>query len=86
MLLTLAARSLRTVVAANGEGSMSLLDVPDFSIQQLNLRGINVPSSMLSGWSLEDLDRLRDRGDKAGCPCLVLVEDHAAVLRVEQPG
>lgn len=75
MLLTLAARSLRTVVAANGEGSMSLLDVPDFSIRQLHLRGMNVPSSMLAGWSLEDLDRLRDRGDKAGCPCLVLVED-----------
>ena len=54
---------------------MSLLDVPAFSIQQLNLRGMNVPSSMLAGWSLEDLDRLRDAGDKAGCPCLVLVED-----------
>ena len=75
MLLTLAARSLHTIVSANGEGSMSLLDVPDFSIRELNLRGMNVPSSMLAGWSLDDLDQLRDRGDKAGCPCLVLVED-----------
>ena len=75
MLLTLAARSLRTLVSANGEESLSLLDVPDFSIGKLQLRGVNVPSSMLAGWSLEDLDRLRDRGDKAGCPCLVLVED-----------
>jgi len=54
---------------------MRLVDVPDFSIRQLNLRGINVPSSMLAGWSLENLDELRDRGDKAGCPCLVLIED-----------
>jgi sugar phosphate isomerase/epimerase len=75
MLLTLAARSLRSLVGDNGGGSMSLLDVPDFSIRELQLRGINVPSSMLSGWSLEDLDRLRDRGDKAGCPCLVLIEE-----------
>jgi sugar phosphate isomerase/epimerase len=30
---------------------------------------------MLAGWSLENLDELRDRGDKAGCPCLVLIED-----------
>ncbi|MHC4081103.1 MAG: sugar phosphate isomerase/epimerase family protein [Planctomycetota bacterium] len=75
MLLTLAARSLRTLVSANGGDSLSLLDVPDFSIGRLQLRGVNVPSSMLAGWSLEDLDRLRDRGDKAGCPCLVLIED-----------
>ena len=54
---------------------MSTLDVPDFAISRLQLRGMNVSSSMLSGWSLEDLDRLRDRGDKAGCPCLVLIED-----------
>jgi hypothetical protein len=75
MLLTLAARSLRSLVSGNGDEAMSLLDVPDFSIGKLQLRGVNVPSSMLAGWSLEDLDRLRDRGDKAGCPCLVLIED-----------
>ena len=80
MLLTLAARSLRTLVAANGENALSLMDVPDFSIKQLDLRGMNVPSSMLAGWSLEDLDELRDRGDKAGCPCLVLVEDKPLAL------
>ncbi len=74
MLLTLAARSLRKLVTGNGDG-MSLLEVPGFAVRQLDLRGINVPSSMLAGWNLEDLDRLRDEGDKAGCPCLVLIED-----------
>ena len=75
MLLTLAMRSLERLVTGNGEESLSTLDVPDFAISQLQLRGMNVASSMLAGWSLEDLDRLRDRGDKAGCPCLVLIED-----------
>ena len=54
---------------------MSLLELPEFTIKHLELRGVNIPSSMLAGWSLEDMDRLRDRGDKAGCPCLVLIED-----------
>lgn len=75
MLLTLAARSLRKLVSADGGDSLPLLELPQFVITQLELRGINVPSSMLAGWSLEDLDRLRDHGDKAGCPCLVLIED-----------
>ncbi len=75
MILTLATRSLCTLVSGNGDSSMSLLDVPAYAIKQFELRGLNVPSSMLAGWSLEDLDRLRDSADKAGCPCLVLIED-----------
>ncbi len=82
MLLTLAMRSLTTLVSGNGD-RMSILEIPDFAIRELRLRGMNVSSSMLAGWSLEDLDRLRDRGDKAGCPCLVLIED--APLRFAAP-
>jgi sugar phosphate isomerase/epimerase len=85
MLLTLAARSLRTLVESNGDDGMSLLDVPEFSIRELQLRGVNVPSSMLAGWSLEDLDRLRDSGDKAGCPCLILIEDTPLALGGDDP-
>jgi len=85
MLLTLAARSLRTLVSANGEGSLSLLDLPSFALKELGLRGMNVPSSMLAGWTLEDLDNLRDRGDKAGCPCLVLIEDSPMCLAAADP-
>ena len=75
MLLTLAARSLRSLVSANGEGSLSLLDMPAFTIREFQLRGMNIAASMLAGRSLEYLDTLRDQGDKTGCPCLVLVED-----------
>ena len=85
MLLTLAARSLRTLVSSNGEGSLSLLDLPSFALKELQLRGMNVPSSMLAGWTLEDLDNLRDRGDKAGCPCLVLIEDSPMCLAAADP-
>ena len=75
ILLTLAIRSLATRMSKNGEEPLSLCDVPDFAIRHLQLRGLSVPASMLAGWSLTDLDKLRDRADKAGCPCLVLVED-----------
>lgn len=75
MLLTLATRSLQNLISGNGDISMSLFDLPDYAMKNFELRGLNVPASMLSGWTLEDMDRLRDRGDKAGCPCLVLIED-----------
>lgn len=81
MLLTLATRSLASKITTEANGAegdvdaFSLLDVPDYVIRYLALRGMNVPASMLSGWSLPDFDRLRDRADKAGCPCLVLIED-----------
>lgn len=82
MLLTLVARSLaHFIVEADAAPTepesprLTLLDVPDYSIREFELRGLNVPASMLAGWGLTDLDRLRDRADKAGCPCLVLVED-----------
>jgi len=73
MLLTLAVRDPARILGKRGKAL--LLDVPEFAIKQLGLRGLNIFSSSLAGWSIEDLDRLRDRADKAGCPCLVLVED-----------
>ena len=86
MLLTLAARSMSKLVTAEPGAKLSLLDLPKFAIDKLQLRGMNVSSSMLSGWSLEDLDQLRDRGDKAGCPCLVLIEDTPLDFTAELPG
>lgn len=75
MLLTLSTGSLRHHLSSNGQNGMTMFDVPDFVIRQLGLHGLNVPASMFAGWSLPDLDRFRDRADKAACPCLVLVED-----------
>ncbi len=77
MLLTLATRSLASRISDSDKGDHphSMLDLPEYAIRHLCLRGLNVPASMLSGWSLHDLDQLRDHADKAGCPCLVLIED-----------
>ena len=75
MLLTLSTGSLRNRVGRNGQGGLTMYDLPDFVINSLQLHGLNILASMLAKWSLEDLDKLRDRADKASCPCLVLVED-----------
>lgn len=85
MLLTLSTRSLSTLIAPRGDGSLTMLDAPAFAIQKLRLRGLNVVTSMLAGWSFEELDGLRDRADKAGCPCLVLIEDTPMALAAEEP-
>jgi sugar phosphate isomerase/epimerase len=75
ILLTLSLRSLHKLLAAKGDKALSLLEVPQFAITELRLHGLNLQASALAGWSLPQLDRLRDRADKAGCPCLVLIED-----------
>ena len=75
ILLTLATGSLSRTLSPNGEDAMTLLEIPVFASRHLQLRGLNIKASMLSGWGLDDLDQLRDQADKASCPCLVLIED-----------
>lgn len=75
MILTLAVGSLARTWRKGAERRRQLLEVPQFTIRNLGLRGLNINASLLAGWGLEDLDALRDRADKAACPCLVLTED-----------
>lgn len=75
LLLTLTTASLQSMLDPKADPPRTLLDVPDYVINTLDLRGLNINASMLSGWGVEDLDRLRDRADKAACPCLVLFEE-----------
>lgn len=75
ILLTLSVRSLNKLLTAKGDKALSLMDVPQFVMTELRLHGLNLQASTLAGWSLPRLDRLRDSADKAGCPCLVLIED-----------
>lgn len=77
MLLTLTTRSLRPLF---DRGDLTLLDAPQFVVTKLRLRGLNVAAEELAGWSLEELDRLRDRADKAACPCLVLLQEEPLKL------
>ncbi|MDG2095176.1 MAG: TIM barrel protein [Phycisphaerales bacterium] len=75
LLLTLSTSSLIGLFEQPEKGPDSLLDVPRFAMEHLQLRGLYLEASSLSGWSIKELDRLRDRADKAGCPCLVLADD-----------
>jgi hypothetical protein len=85
MLLTLTSGSLRHRLNRNGRGGLTMLDLPDFTVKTLGLHGLNLSASTLAGWSLEEMDRLRDRADKAACPCLVLVEETPLPFADEDP-
>ena len=72
ILMTLAAGSLKGLIDS---GELALEDIPEFTMREFDLRGLNVPASMFTGCSIDVFDRLRDNADKAGCPVLILVED-----------
>lgn len=73
MLLTLSVNSLRAHLDS-AKPKLGILDVPRFAREELGLHGLNVQTSFLTGWGLDKIDRLRDEADKAGCPCLILIE------------
>ncbi|MAT80472.1 MAG: hypothetical protein CMJ29_02365 [Phycisphaerae bacterium] len=75
LLLTLSTSSLSALFEDPEKGPNSMLDVPRFAMDDLGLRGLYINTSMLSGWSIKEFDMLRDRADKAGCPCLVLADE-----------
>lgn len=79
MLLTLSASSFQGRLG-KPDAPEDLMRVPAFVRERVELHGLNVPTSMLSGWTEPEIDRLRDAADKAGCPCLLLVEDQAHAI------
>ncbi len=74
MLLTLSTRSYQKALGGR-HPKMSLYDLPTFAKNELGLQGINIHTTALKGWSINEIDKLRDQADKAGCPCLLLMED-----------
>jgi sugar phosphate isomerase/epimerase len=76
MLLTLTAISLRAMLARGkaGKPKLDLLDLPQYTREELGLHGLNISSELLAGVSRDRLERLRERADKAGCACLLLIE------------
>lgn len=73
MLLTLTASSLQHYRRA--KKPLAVEDIPEFVAEELGLRGLSLNAGLLKGKSIADLERLRDRADRAHCPVLVLVEE-----------
>jgi hypothetical protein len=76
MLLTLTAISLRSMLARSktGKAKLDLLDLPQYTRQDLGLHGLNMSTELLTGVSRDRLEKIRERADKAGCACLLLIE------------
>jgi sugar phosphate isomerase/epimerase len=86
IVLTLSVGALAPLLANRDPRCPTRFDVPRFATSELQLRGLNLPTGLLSGRAATDLDKLRDLADKAGCPCLVLVEDPPLAFSSQAPG
>ena len=73
--MTLAAAAVRDRIESD-EDPLTLYDLPQYAMTELGLRGLSIHASQLKGYGLEDLEKIRDRADKASCPILLLVEDN----------
>ncbi|MCC6677193.1 MAG: TIM barrel protein [Phycisphaerales bacterium] len=77
MLLTLSATCLRSLLLPGPrqkKAKMDLADLPRFTHEELGLRGLNLSTDLLVGADRSRLEFLRERADKAGCACLLLIE------------
>jgi hypothetical protein len=75
ILLTLSAGSVVPLLAAKDPRLTSVYDIPQFAATDLQLRGLNLPTSLLTGFGVPEIEKLRDQADRAGCPILLLIED-----------
>jgi len=65
---------------ADADADAELIDpmlIPALAMGEFDLHGLHLPTWLFKGWDAAQLDRFRDRADKAGCPCLVLAEETA---------
>lgn len=76
MLLTLNASCLKSMLlpAKGKKPTLDLLDLPAFTFETLGLAGFTATTELLAGSDRARLERLRERGDKAGSACLQIVE------------
>jgi sugar phosphate isomerase/epimerase len=77
MILTLNAKCLRPMLAPAGKGkktALELFDIPKFARETLGLSGLTLSTDLLIGADRAKLDAIRERADRVGCACLLLVE------------
>ncbi|MFI4898880.1 MAG: sugar phosphate isomerase/epimerase family protein [Phycisphaerales bacterium JB059] len=82
MLMTLSISSIRSLLKKRGAAppKLDLLEVPQFTREELGLHGLTLTTDLLAGSTRDRLVGLREAGDKAGCAALVLIEPDALPL------
>jgi len=73
MLLIFSAATFRASIKSSRR-KLTLGDLPKLAREDFELSGLLVTTDLLAGWDIPDIERLRVQADKAGCPCLALVE------------
>lgn len=88
MLLTLSARSFRSRLVGSGrkKPELSLVDLPRYARDHLDLYGMTVQTEFLAGADIARLEAIRDAADKAQCPCLVLVDSETCEMAALDDG
>jgi len=76
MLITLSSNALRAQLGGS-DPELDLLDLPRLARDEFGFSGLQLTTSLLKGWDAKKLEKLKDRSDKAACPCLVLVGEQA---------
>lgn len=82
MILTLSVASVARLLTSK-KGGMTLDRLPETAHDVLGLRGLLIPTNVLTGISPADATALRDAADKSSCPCLVLVESEPQPFAAE---
>lgn len=87
MLFTLHASCLRSILTSSegGKPKMALTDLPAFTKNTLGLSGLNLTTDLLVGADRARLEAIRERADKSGCACLLLIETNPLPLADPDP-
>ncbi len=75
MLVTLSASALKSRLRGHAPGgTLTLTDLPRVARDELGLSGMVLSTDLLVGADRQSLTKILEAADKAGCPCLVLIE------------
>ena len=84
LLTTLVVRRFKSYVDPSG-GPEDIQSIPRYVREGYGLSAVNLEASLLAGMSVSKIDQLRDVSDKAGCPCLVLMQHDPLKINHESP-
>jgi sugar phosphate isomerase/epimerase len=74
MMYSLNVNSIRSLIKKRGKDALSVLDLPRYTRDHLDLRALNLSTDLLAGLGRSAIEQIRDNGDKVGCTCLMLSE------------